>query len=161
VRPAAETAVLREYRHLLRTGPVDWQETAHRHALTALGSAARTQLLGEVHRLLLVGTRLHPDDVHEVARLLVLAERHRPRILLDGMRPDLLRLLARAVVGSPAGATLAVGRELWDGTDPLPPVAHDPPGQDGVGWSGEWGTGVTSPDLGAAFYGSVPPRRRR
>lgn len=153
--------MLREYRHLLRTGPVDWQETAHRHALTALGSAARTQLLGEVHRLLLVGTRLHPDDVHEVARLLVLAERHRPRILLDGMRPDLLRLLARAVVGSPAGATLAVGRELWDGTDPLPPVAHDPPGQDGVGWSGEWGTGVTSPDLGAAFYGSVPPRRRR
>lgn len=153
--------MLREYRHLLRTGPVDWQETAHRHALTALGSAARTQLLGEVHRLLLVGTRLHPDDVHEVARLLVLAERHRPRILLDGLRPDLLRLLAAAVVGSPAGRTLAVGHELWDGTDPLPPVAHDPPGQDGVGWSGEWGTGVTSPDLGAAFYGSVPPRRRR
>ncbi len=152
--------MLREYRHLLRTGPVDWQETAHRHALTALGSAARTQILGEVRRLLLVGTRLRPDDVHEVARLLVLAERHRPRILLDGLRPDLLRLLAGAVVASPTGRTLAVGSELWDGTDPLPPVAQDPPVRGGVGWTGEWGTGVVSPDLGAAFYGSVPPRRR-
>ncbi|MBM6401782.1 hypothetical protein [Phycicoccus sonneratiae] len=160
MRPAAETAVLREYRHLLRTGPVDWQETAHRHALTSLGSAARTQLLGEVRRLLLVGTRLRPDDVHEVARLLVLAERHRPRILLDGMRPDLLRLLARAVVASPAGRTLAVGRDVWDGTDPLPPVAHESSVPGGVGWGGEWGTGVVSTDLGAAFYGSVPPRRR-
>lgn len=152
--------MLREYRHLLRTAPVDWQETAHRHALTALGSAARTQVLDEVHRLLLVGTRLRPDDVHEVARLLVLAERHRPRILLDGLRPDLLRVLARAVVTSPIGRSLAVGHELWDGTDPLPPVAHDLPAEGGVGWSGEWGTGVVSPDLGAAGYGSVPPRRR-
>ena len=40
----AEPEVLREYRHLLRTASADWQETAHRHALTALerGTTART-----------------------------------------------------------------------------------------------------------------------
>ena len=35
--PGAEPEVLREYRHLLRTASSDWQETAHRHALWALG----------------------------------------------------------------------------------------------------------------------------
>lgn len=152
--------MLREYRHLLRTGPVDWQETAHRHALTALGSAARGLLLAEVQRLLLTGTRLHPDDVHEVARLLVLAERRRPRVLLDGLRPDLLRLLARAVVSSPTGRTLAVGHDVWDGADPDPEPDDEPLVRGGVGWGGEWGTGVVSTDLGAAFFGTAPPRRR-
>ncbi len=161
MRPAAEPAVLREYRHLLRTAPADWQETAHRHALIALGTAARGQVLAEVQRLLLSGTRLRPDDVHAVARLVVLAERRRPRLLLDGMRPDLLRLLARAVVTSPAGRTLRVGDDVWDGLDPEPPPDDAPLVHGGVGWSGEWGTRVVPDDLGGAWLATAPPRRRR
>ena len=71
--PGAEPEVLREYRHLLRTASADWQETAHRHALWALGPQGRGWLLGELQRLLLSGTRLGRDDVHALARLVVLA----------------------------------------------------------------------------------------
>ncbi|GAA4399779.1 hypothetical protein GCM10023168_07650 [Fodinibacter luteus] len=121
----AEPQVLREYRHLLRTASADWQETAHRHALWRLGPRARGRLLTELQRLLLAGTRLGPDDVHAVARLVVLAERRRPRLLLDGLPADLRDDLATAVVTSPTGRMLAAGLDVWDGTDP--PTRPEPP----------------------------------
>jgi hypothetical protein len=124
--PGVEPPVILEYRHLLRTASADWQETAHRHALLALGPDARAALLGEVQRLLLTGTRLQPDDVHAVARLMVLAERRRPRQLLDGLPPPLLDDLAQAVVTSPTGRMLAVGIDVWDGADPPPPPEPAP-----------------------------------
>ena len=116
--PGTEPEVLREYRHLLRTASGDWQETAHRHALWALGRAWRVRLLGELQHLLLAGTRLGPDDVHALARLVVMAERRHPRVLLDGLSSDLRDALASAVVRSPTGRMLAVGLDVWDGTDP-------------------------------------------
>lgn len=133
-----EPVVLREYRHLLRTGSTDWQETAHRHALLALGSAPRAEVLAECHRLLLAGTRLRPDDVHALARLLVLAERRRPRTLLDGMHPDLLERLAAAVVDSPAGRLLRAGIDAWDGADPPPPRQTPPPTDHHQRWHQQW-----------------------
>ena len=39
--PGADPSVLQLYRHLLRTASTDWQETAHRHALLALGPDVR------------------------------------------------------------------------------------------------------------------------
>ena len=156
--PDAEPAVLHEYRHLLRTAPTDWQETAHRHALTALGPRVRGQVLVAIHDLLLTGTRLRPDDVADLARLLVLAERRRPRILLDGLHPALLRVLAAAVVRSPVGRTLRVGVEVWDGTDPEPAVATDVVEVRAEAWSGEWGTRVVGCDLGST---AIPTRTHR
>ena len=50
-----EPEVLRRYRHLLRTAALDWQETAHRRALTDLGPSARADLLGELRVLLGTG----------------------------------------------------------------------------------------------------------
>jgi hypothetical protein len=120
--PGAEPEVLHEYRHLLRTASSDWQETAHRHALWAMGPLSRARLLAELQRLLLAGTRLGRDDVHALARLVVLAERRTPRLLLDGLPGDLRDQLARAVVRSPTGQMLGVGLEMWDGEDP-----HRPP----------------------------------
>ena len=127
--PAAETEVLLEYRHLLRTASADWQETAHRHALWALGPSVRAHLLDELRRLLLTGTRLHPDDVHALARLVVLAERRSPRLLLDGLPADLRDELAGAVVHSPTGRMLAVGIDVWDGGEP-PQRPQPPPDPD-------------------------------
>lgn len=125
----AESEVVRHYRHLLRTASADWQETAHRHALLALGPDVRAEVLAELRRLLLTGTRVSPDDVHTIARLLVLAERRRPRTVLDGLRPALLAALAHAVVSSPAGTDLEAGMDVWDGSeppdDPQPPRAPD------------------------------------
>ena len=111
------------------------------------GPAVRGRLLAELRRLLLTGTRLRPDDVHAVARLLVLAERRRPRTLLDGLPADLLEVLARAVVASPAGSSLGAGIDVWDGAEPPEPAepapGHRPPpalarpvGDAGVGGSG-------------------------
>jgi hypothetical protein len=126
--PGVEPPVILEYRHLLRTASADWQETAHRHALWALGPSVRAHLLAELRRLLLTGTRLHPDDVHALARLVVLAERRRPRLLLDGLPPTLRDDLAGAVVSSPIGRMLAAGIDVWDGSEPpqLPEPAPDP-----------------------------------
>ena len=160
--PDIESEVLREYRHLLRTASADWQETAHRHALTALGAPDRSAVLEEIHRLLLAGTRLGRDDIHAVARLLVLAERRRPRIVLDGMRPDLLERLAAAVVDSPIGRMLRAGYDVWDGVEPPRPFEPRAEVDLHLAWTGSegWGTDAASTALGAAWLPTPPPRRR-
>jgi hypothetical protein len=154
-----ESEVRREYRHLLRTASADWQETAHRHALTALGARDRAAVLTEVQRLLLAGTRLRPEDVHAVARFVVLAERRRPRLLLDGMDPDLLDRLAAAVVASPIGRMLRAGYDVWDGVEP--PRPFEPPLEVDrhQGWHRQWATPGTFGE-GSAFYPAQPPPRR-
>ena len=81
-----EPEVLRRYRHLPRTAALDWQETAHRRALTDLGPSARADLLGELRVLLGTGYRFGPDDIHHVARLVVRAERRAPGLLPRGSR---------------------------------------------------------------------------
>jgi hypothetical protein len=162
MRPCAEPEVVREYRHLLRTASTDWQETAHRHALTFLGPAVRREVLREVRRLLLTGYRVGPDDVHDVARLIVLAERRRPRILLDGFPGVLRDRLAAAVVASPTGRMLQAGIDVWDGTEPPEPVsAEEPAAPRRDGWQAcEFGTELASPDLGSAWTTPPPPVRR-
>ncbi|WP_392543428.1 hypothetical protein [Oryzobacter telluris] len=157
--PGVESEVAREYRHLLRTGSADWQETAHRHALLALGPWVRARLLAELRALLLTGTRLGPDDVHAIARLLVLAERRRPRTLLDGLSPDLLDRLAAAVVASPTGGSLGVGLDLWDGTDP-PEQPEEPVARDlHQRWHAQRATPGYEGDA-AAFFAAPPPPSR-
>ncbi len=151
--------MVREYRHLLRTASADWQETAHRHALTALGPVVRAEVLGQVRRLLLTGYRFRPDDVHDVARVLVLAERRRPRTHLDGLPEELLLALAGAVTASPTGRMLRAGIDVWDGTEPPQPAGPAPSTTRG-GWTlTRFGTEVLCPDLGSAW--SVPPPLRR
>ena len=152
--------MVREYRHLLRTASVDWQETAHRHALTALGPDVRASVLVEVRRLLLTGFRFGADDVHALARVLVLAERRRPRTLLDGLPPDLLLTLATAVTASPTGRMLQAGIDVWDGTEP-PPAPEEQAPVERSGWTdAEFGTSLASLDDGAAGTLARPPRRR-
>jgi hypothetical protein len=158
--PGDEPEVLRQYRHLLRTASADWQETAHRHALTALGPDDRAGILAEVQRLLLAGTRLEPDHVHALARLLVLAERRRPGVLLDGMRPDLLERLSTAVVGSPIGQMLRAGYDVWDGVEPKRPFEPPVEVDHHQGWFRQWATPGTFVE-GSVFYPAPtsPPRR--
>ena len=152
----AEPEVLREYRHLLRTASADWQETAHRHALWALAPDQRGRLLGALQGVLLAGTRLRPDDVHAVARLLVLAERRRPRTLLDGLPPDLVEALATAVVDSPTGRMLQAGIDVWDGAEPPGRPEPPPPVDHHQRWHDQWATPGTFGE-GSAFIAATPP----
>lgn len=155
-----ESEVLREYRHLLRTGSTDWQETAHRHALLALGPQRRGRLLAVLQTVLLAGTRLRPDDVHAVARLLVLAERRRPRTVLDGLPPALLEALADAVVHSPTGRMLRAGIDIWDGGEPPARPESPPPPDHHQRWHEQRET-PGSYGEGAAFFPAAPPPHRR
>jgi hypothetical protein len=160
MRPGAEPEVLHEYRHLLRTASTDWQETAHRHALTGLGPEVRAAVIGQVRRLLLTGYRFGADDVHAVARVLVLAERRRPGTLLDGLPPDLLLTLAGAVTSSPTGRMLRAGIDLWDGSEPPEPPEAPVPAAHTAWTRSEFGTSLASPDVGSAWTGVPPPLRR-
>lgn len=155
----AESEVVREYRHLLRTASADWQETAHRHALLVLGPAVRAAVLAELRALLLTGTRLHPDDVHAVARLLVLAERRRPRSVLDGLPADLVDLLAAAVVASPLGAALRAGIDVWDGAEPPSPPEPALGPDHHQRWHLQRSTPGVEGDV-AAFFPAPPPAVR-
>ncbi len=134
VPEVAEPEVVRRYRHLLRTAATDWQEAAHRHALGHLGAADRAAVLAEVRRLLVTATRLTADDIADLARIMVLAERRTPRVLLDGMSPALLLRLAAAVVDSPTGRLLEVGYDIWDGTDPPRPPEPELPRDEHLRW---------------------------
>ncbi|MFQ6171254.1 hypothetical protein ACK8HX_06570 [Oryzobacter sp. R7] len=154
-----ESEVVREYRHLLRTASADWQETAHRHALLTLGADVRAEVIGELRRLLLTGTRVAPDDVHAIARLVVLSERRRPRTVLDGLRADLLDRLAEAVIRSPAGEALRAGIDVWDGTEPPLPSEPHPDRDLHQRWHGQWAT-PGSEGVGGAFIPAPPPPRR-
>lgn len=156
---APESAVLHEYRHLLRTASTDWAETAHRHALTSLGRAVRVRVLTQLRLLLQTGYRLHPDDVHALARLLVLAERRRPRTVLDGLEPDLVRHLAAAVVASPVGQMLRAGIDVWDGTEPPRPPEERPAPDRHQRWHLQRATPGYEGDL--AVFRVPPPGPRR
>ena len=157
--PAVEPSVLEQYRHLLRTASADWQETAHRHALLALGPDVRAAVLTEVQGLLLTGTRLQPDDVHAVARLIVLAERRRPRHLLDGLSQPLLRDLAHAVVTSPAGRMLAAGIDVWDGAEPPRPPEPPPERDRHQRWHEQRATPGDAGELSVLVQPRRPPGR--
>ena len=64
--------------------------------------------------------------MHAVARLVVLAERRSPRILLDGLPRPLRDDLAVAVVGSPVGRMLRAGIDVLGRARPRP-TAHPAP----------------------------------
>ncbi len=129
-----ESETVRRYRHVVRAASQDWAETAHRHALLELGAADRRAVLGEVRRLLVTATRVGPDDIHDLARLLVMAERRTPRVLLDGMPPRLLERLAAAVVDSPVGRMLRAGYDVWDGAEPPRRAEEGPPKDEHLRW---------------------------
>jgi hypothetical protein len=94
-----------------------------------------------------------------VARLMVLAERRRPRQLLDGLPPTLLRDLARAVVTSPTGRMLAVGIDVWDGTDPPRPPEPPPEPDRHQRWHEQRATPGAAGELSVFVRHPRPPRR--
>ncbi len=158
-----ESETVRRYRHILRAASQDWAETAHRHALLRLGPDGRRSVLAEVRRLLVTATRLSQDDVHAIARLLVMAERRAPRVLLDGMPPGLLERLAAAVVDSPVGRMLRAGYDVWDGAEPPRPPEPPCPRTNTVAGSRSTGRcgSTRAASSGAEAFGRRPWWHRR
>lgn len=117
---APEDQVVRQYRFLLRTGPLDALLAAHHEALGGLGQDTRTRVLTAVQDGLVAGQRLGPGDTAAIARLVSIGERRNPRGFLDACEPAALRLLADGVLHAEATFGLFAGYAAWDGLDPEP-----------------------------------------
>jgi hypothetical protein len=99
-----EDPVERQYRYLLRAGPVDALEAAHVEALSGPAAGVGQAVLDAVREAFVAGGRLTPDRTAAVARLLVAGARRDPGAFLRACDPDALRLLAAGVVGSEAAS---------------------------------------------------------
>ena len=119
-QPAEEHPVVRQYRFLLRQGPVDAVEAAHGEALARLQEEQRQLVLAAVRRGLVAGERLQPHHTAQLARLIVLGERRSPNAFLSACEPGTLVTLAQAVTRSEACFGLFGSYAAWDGADPDP-----------------------------------------
>ena len=91
----------------------------------------RARLLAELQRLLLAGTRLGRDDVHALARLVVLAERRTPaHPARRAARPTCATSWPAPSCDSPIGRMLRVGLDVWDGSRTPRPVPSRPSSPD-------------------------------
>lgn len=130
-----EDQVVRRYRYLLATAPVDALQTAHVEGLEGLDAGAREAALRAVQEAFVAGARLRPDDTAAVARLLVHGEQRAPGEFRRACDPEVLHALAAGVVRSEAAFGLFGGYADWDGADrePADPgVDHGGgPGNDG------------------------------
>ena len=116
-----EDVVVRQYRFLLRTAPVDALEVAHVQALSELGDDARAALLRAVQTALVCGLRLSTDQPERLAHLITLGERRVPGAFLGALEGHWARELADRVVLAEASFGLFGGYAAWDGLDPEPP----------------------------------------
>ena len=112
--------MVRQYRYLLRTAPVDALEHVHLEALARMAPEDRAAVLRTVQEQLVTGLRLEPDDVPALTRLVVLGERRSPGALLRHCDPAVLRRLADFALVSEAAFGLLTGYAEWDGFDPEP-----------------------------------------
>jgi hypothetical protein len=129
-----EDLVVRQYRFLLRTAPLDALEAAHVEALESLGPHQRSAVLRAVQVGLVAGLRLGHDEVGRLARLVALGERRAPGAFLRASEPHVLRALADAVVLAEASFGLFGGYAAWDGTDPAATEAGWSDGGFGEPW---------------------------
>lgn len=136
VRSTGEDPVVREYRFLLRQAQPDAVEAAHTEALARLSDEQRRTILSAVQQGLIVGARLHPDDISQVAHLIVLGERRAPNAFLSACEPHTLLSLSRAVTRSEACFGLFGPYATWDGADPE------------TGKEADWAEGGFNPDSG-------------
>jgi hypothetical protein len=120
-----EDPVVRQYRYLLRTAPVDALEHMHLEAFARMARADRAAVLHTVQEELVTGSRLEPDDVAALARLVVLGERRSPGALLQHCDAAVLRRLADLALVSEAAFGLLTGYAAWDGRDPEPPTEEE------------------------------------
>lgn len=126
--------MVRQYRFLLRTAPVDALEAAHVEALGALQTSDRLVVLGTVQTVLVAGLRLGVDDVHALAHLVTSGERRVPGSLLTNCPARVLQRLAAKVIYSEAAFGLFGGYAGWDGAEPEPPRDD----ADMAGWDERW-----------------------
>jgi hypothetical protein len=115
-----EDPLVRQYRYLLRTAPVDALESAHAEAIPLLSGAHRESLLETVRSSMLVGDHLTTSAHAKIAHLVTDGERRAPGQLLIALPPEVLQDLAARVLESESSFGLLGGYAGWDGAEPQP-----------------------------------------
>jgi hypothetical protein len=116
-----EDPVLRQYRYLLRTAPVDALEGAHAEVIPLLSEGHQESLLNALRSSLLVGGHLTTRDHVKIAHLVTNGEHRAPGQLLAALPADVLQDLAERVLESESSFGLLDGYAGWDGAEPQPP----------------------------------------
>lgn len=147
----AEDPVVRQYRFLLRTAPLDALEAAHVEALPTLGRAQRAELLRTAQDQLVAGLRLDPEDISPLAHLVTLGERRSPSVVLRACDPAVLQVLAQAVIDTEAVFGLFGGYAAWDGADPEPREARG----DMAGYDEVWHQRLAGPGFHQGLAGPM------
>lgn len=115
-----EDPVVRQYRYLLATGPVDALQAAHQEALEGLSDVGQEAVLRAVQQAFVAGRRVGPRDSAAVARLLVHGERRAPGEFRNACEPQVLSALAEGVVASEHAFGMLAGFDDWGGEDRAP-----------------------------------------
>ncbi len=117
---ATEDPLVRQYRFLLRTAPVDALESAHTEAISLLSQSHQESLLETVRSSLLVGDHLTTSAHAKIAHLVTDGERRAPGQLLTALPREVLQDLAARVLESESSFGLLGGYAGWDGAEPPP-----------------------------------------
>ena len=148
--PRPEDPIVRQYRFLLRTAPVDALEAAHVEALRSLEPTDRFMVLETVQKVLVAGLRLGPGDLGKLSHLIVTGERRAPGALLTSCPHVVLNRLADLVIHSEAAFGLFAGYSSWDGAEPqAEPSTDDSP------FAEQWHEGQDVPAVYRGLGGSA------
>jgi hypothetical protein len=145
-----EDPVVRQYRFLLRTAPLDALEAAHVEALEQLSPRHRAAVLATVQRALVAGLRLTPDRVKPLAHLLTSGEHRQPGAVIWALEAEVLRDLADRIILTEASFGLFGRYAAWDGAEPEP--QPEPWAQDGFGE--KWRESLGPPVLYKGAFGN-------
>ena len=145
--------MVRQYRFLLRTAPLDALEAAHAEALPVLDEQVRALVLIAAQDHLVAGLRLGPGDTARLAHLVALGERRSPGAFIGACDADALQELAQSVIDTEAVFGLFGGYAVWDGAEPEPPVVV----ADMAGFDERWHQALQPPPRYQGLAGPSTP----
>lgn len=112
--------MVRQYRYLLATAPVDALEGIHVEMLDAMSGAQRGLVLQALGDAFGTGRHLGADEVRKIAHLIATGAARHPRAWLEGLPPAVARELAEDALNSEAAFGRLNGYVDWDGTSAEP-----------------------------------------
>lgn len=114
----AEDVVVRQYRYLLTTAPVDALEGLHAEVLGVMSDAQRRALLKGLSDAFATGGHVQADELRKVAHLVAVGAHRHPRAWIESLEPRFARHLAQAALEAEASYGRLNGYAYWDGTSP-------------------------------------------
>jgi hypothetical protein len=110
--------VVRQYRYLLTTAPVDALEGIHVEVLDAMSDAEKRAVLKGVADAFATGGHVDAGDLRKVAHLVAAGAHRHPRAWIENLDPQFARHLAQAALDAEASYGRLNGYAYWEGISP-------------------------------------------